>query len=58
MFHKLTKKKDIVLLKSADSTMYVSKEVFVVIYSNGLVSYVPPGVYSVSCPIDLTQFPL
>ena len=46
------------MLNSADGLMYVEREVLALINSDGLVKYMPSGLFKVSCSFDLTEFPL
>ncbi|XP_014662724.1 PREDICTED: acetylcholine receptor subunit beta-like 1 [Priapulus caudatus] len=48
---------DIVLLNNADGVYEVSERVRVLIYSDGMVEWIPPVIYQTSCKINVQYFP-
>uniref|UniRef100_A0A915B4C8 Uncharacterized protein n=1 Tax=Parascaris univalens TaxID=6257 RepID=A0A915B4C8_PARUN len=48
---------DILLYNSVDSTFDSTYKVNVISYSDGSVSWIPPGIFKVSCKIDIYWFP-
>ncbi|XP_076355312.1 acetylcholine receptor subunit beta-like 1 [Tachypleus tridentatus] len=50
-------KPDIVLFNNADGNYEVRYKSNVLIYSTGIVMWVPPAIYQSSCTIDVTYFP-
>ena len=45
------------LYNSADDSFSVTASVNAVIYSSGLVTYLPPGMFKSTCSIKIDDFP-
>ncbi|GMT17017.1 hypothetical protein PFISCL1PPCAC_8314 [Pristionchus fissidentatus] len=49
---------DIILWNSCDDEHFDSRfTVNAVVYHDGMVNYIPPGVFKISCKVDITWFP-
>ncbi|CAI4229950.1 unnamed protein product [Auanema sp. JU1783] len=48
---------DILLYNSADDRFDSSFKSNLVVYSSGLVNWIPPGIFKISCKMDITMFP-
>lgn len=48
---------DIVLMNSADDTFDPKRVVNVIAYQNGLIHFLPPGLFKSTCLIDIKSFP-
>ncbi|EPB68586.1 Cation transporter family protein [Ancylostoma ceylanicum] len=44
-------------LKSANERFDSSYKSNLVVYSNGLVNWIPPGIFRITCKMDITMFP-
>uniref|UniRef100_A0A914WDU7 Uncharacterized protein n=1 Tax=Plectus sambesii TaxID=2011161 RepID=A0A914WDU7_9BILA len=50
-------KPDVLLYNSVDSNFDSTYPTNMLVYSNGLVSWIPPGIFKISCHIDIKWFP-
>ena len=48
---------DILMYNSASESFDSTYQTNVVVTSAGLCTYIPPGIFKSSCPIDITWFP-
>ncbi|CAJ0582897.1 unnamed protein product, partial [Mesorhabditis spiculigera] len=48
---------DILLYNSVDSSFDSTYKVNIVGYSNGIMEWLPPGIFKISCKLDVTYFP-
>ena len=48
---------DILMYNSASESFDSTYQTNVVVSSAGLCTYIPPGIFKSSCPIDITWFP-
>ncbi|KAK6055856.1 Neurotransmitter-gated ion-channel ligand binding domain protein [Cooperia oncophora] len=48
---------DILLYNSANENFDSSCRSNLVVYSNGEVNWIPPGIFKISCKMDITMFP-
>ena len=48
---------DILMYNSASESFDSTYQTNVVVTSDGLCTYIPPGIFKSSCPIDITWFP-
>ncbi len=44
-------------MNSADDSMEPNQNINAMVYSTGLINYVPPGVFKSTCLIDIKSFP-
>jgi len=48
---------DVLLYNSVHTEFDSSYATNMIVYSNGVVSWIPPGIFRISCQIDITWFP-
>ena len=48
---------DLILYNSADDTFDPTAKVNAVLYADGTVSYLPPGIFKSTCQINIADFP-
>ena len=50
-------KPDVLLYNSVDSNFDSTFKTNLVVYSDGTVNWIPPGIFQISCKIDIRWFP-
>lgn len=48
---------DVLLYNSVDSNFDSTYQSNFVVYSDGTINWIPPGIFEISCKIDITWFP-